>query len=76
MTPEQAVAIMSAVVALIGALIGLYVQIAKLHTQVNGRLSDLLELTATSSLAEGKLAGPDTPPAGAEPPPLAPPSAP
>jgi hypothetical protein len=75
-TPEQFVAILGAVTTAIVAIAGVYVQLHQLHAKVNGRLTELLVLTRAAALAEGKLEGLGHPPAGAEPPPLAPPAAP
>jgi len=56
-TVEQFVAILAAITALIGVLGGIWVQLRQTHKLVNSRLSALLELTATSSRAEGVLEG-------------------
>jgi hypothetical protein len=56
-TPEQLVAVLGAITALIVAIGGLYVQFAQLHRQLNSRMDQLLELTKTSATAEGKLQG-------------------
>lgn len=55
MTAEQLVALIGAVTALLVALGVILQQIVSLRRQVDGRLTQLLELTATSSTAEGKL---------------------
>lgn len=75
-TPEQFVAILGSIAAAIVAIGGVYVQVHQLHTKVNGRLTELLELTRTAALAKGKLEGPDPAPAGIQPPPANTPSAP
>jgi len=50
-------AIAGAVVLVVGAIGAVYVQLAKLREQVNGRLTQLLELTERSSEARGRLQG-------------------
>jgi len=55
-TPEQLIAVVGAFTALFIAIAGVLVQVASLKRSVNGRLTQLLELTATSSRAEGTLA--------------------
>jgi hypothetical protein len=44
----------AAVVALLGALGALYVQLRRTHQLVNSRMDELLELTRLSSRAEGR----------------------
>lgn len=56
MSPEQFVAIVAAITALVVAVGGVIVQVVQLRRQVDGRLTQLLELTATSSRAAGALA--------------------
>lgn len=55
MTVEQLIAILGAVTLLIGSITALFVQMKKLELRVDGRLTQLLELTQMSALAEGKL---------------------
>lgn len=55
MSPEQLVAVMGALTALVVAVGGVYVQIRQLSRRVDGRLEQLLELTATSAHAQGVL---------------------
>jgi hypothetical protein len=70
MSPEQIAAAASAVVAILGALTALIIalvqlnsKVQKTHDAVNSRMEEMLALTRASSLAQGKLAGPDVPPA-------------
>jgi hypothetical protein len=53
-------AIGSASVLIIGALGAVYLQVRKTHQLVNSRMTELLDLTRKSSLAEGKLEQPTT----------------
>lgn len=55
MTPEQLVALMGGLATLIVAVTGLYVQIAKLNQRVDGRLTELLEVTRSAAHAKGAL---------------------
>jgi hypothetical protein len=55
MTPEQVVAIITALVALLGAVTAVIVQLRNLHTLVNSRMTQLLDLTQTSARAQGQL---------------------
>jgi hypothetical protein len=63
MTAQDWVAIIGAVagglVTILGACGAVYVQVRKTHNLVNSRMSQLLELTKTSAIAEGRLAGPE-----------------
>ena len=68
-TPELIAAVASGTVALIGALTALVVAVARLNTKtaathelVNSRMTELLELTRKSSMAQGRLAGPEATP--------------
>ena len=68
MTPELIAAVASATVAIIGALTALVIAVTRLnsrvqetHELVNSRMTELLELTRASSLAEGKLNAADKP---------------
>lgn len=65
MTPEQFVAIIGALTALIIAVTAAWVQLRATHQLVNGRMQELLQLTRDSSKAEGKLEGPAAPSSGA-----------
>jgi hypothetical protein len=56
MTVEQLVAVLGAVTLLLGAITALFVQIRRLEFRVDGRLTQLLELTKVAAIAEGKLA--------------------
>jgi hypothetical protein len=69
MTPDQQfiLAILAAMVPLLGALAAVFVQIRQLKLHVNSRMDQLLELTKTASKAEGDLAA--TQRLGSEPPP-------
>jgi len=50
-------AIAAAAVLIIGAIGAIYMQVRSLRDRVNGRLDQLLELTAHSSEARGRLQG-------------------
>lgn len=54
-SPGELTALVIAVTGLIAALAGLYGQMRSLSRRVDGRLSELLELTRRSSKAEGVL---------------------
>jgi len=58
-TPEQFVAILTALTALVGAMVAVLRQVHQTHALVNSRMEELLALTRTSSRAEGRLEGPD-----------------
>lgn len=60
MTPEQGVALLGALTALVAALGAILVQLRQTHQLVNSRLTQLLELTERSSSAEGVLQGQQT----------------
>lgn len=62
LTPEQFVTVLGAITALIVALTALFVQLRKTHELVNGRMTELLKITKEAGVAQGKLAGPDSPP--------------
>lgn len=53
MTPEQLVAVLGAITALIVAVGAVYVQVLRTHQLVNGRMNELLEATRSSAHAEG-----------------------
>lgn len=55
MTVEQATALMVALTSLIGAFIALSVQLRHYHQQVDGRMTELMELTKRASFAEGQV---------------------
>lgn len=55
MSPEQLVAVIGALTALFIAITGVLVQVLALRRAVDGRLTQLLELTAASSRAAGAL---------------------
>lgn len=61
MTPEQFTALISAIAVLIAAVTGLLVAVSRWHAQVNSRMDQLLELTRTSSRAEGVASVRETP---------------
>lgn len=64
MTPEQLVAVLGAITALIVAVGAVYVQVLRTHQLVNGRMNELLEATRSSAHAEGVIAAiAATPPA-------------
>jgi len=58
MSPEQFVAILGALTALIAAVAAALVQVRATHALVNSRMTQLLALTQQASLAQGKLEGP------------------
>jgi len=47
----------SAFAVILAAIGGVYVQVRKYHAEVNSRMGELLELTRSSSLAQGRLEG-------------------
>jgi hypothetical protein len=51
-------AIGAALVLILGAIGALYQRVHAYHTEVNGRMSQLLELTKTAGQAEGRLERP------------------
>lgn len=59
MSPEQFGTILLALAAVLGAVAKCIAELRAYHHAVNSKMDRLLELTATSSLAEGKLLGPD-----------------
>lgn len=62
LTPEQFVAVLGAITALVVALTAVFAQLRRTHMMVNGRLTELLKLTHDAALAKGKLAGSNAPP--------------
>jgi hypothetical protein len=58
MSPEQFVAVLGAVTALVIAVSGVFIQVRQTHQLVNSRMTQLVNLTRDSSLAQGKLEGP------------------
>lgn len=74
MTPEQFVAIIGSLTALIVAVGAAIVQIVQLRAKVDGRLSELLAITRAGARTEGELVGRDyVAPLPAQPPVLLPP---
>jgi hypothetical protein len=64
LSPEQFAAILLALAAVFGAVARCIAELRSYHSAVNSKMDALLELTATASLAEGKLLGeakPSTP---------------
>ena len=61
MSATDLVAIIAAITALLGSRTAMFVQLRRLELRVDGRLSELLELTRKSSKAEGVLEGSNTP---------------
>lgn len=59
MTPEQFVAVMGAVTALVVALGAIYAQLRATHALTNSRMTELIKATHQSSLKEGELVGRD-----------------
>lgn len=59
MSAEQVVAILGAVGALVLALTALIVQVRGLRTDINGRMTKLVEAVSTASHKEGELEGRD-----------------
>ena len=55
MTPEQLVAVLGAITALVVAFGAIFRELRSLKTHVNSRMDQLIDLTATSSKAEGVL---------------------
>jgi len=64
MTPEQLVAILVAITGVLGAIGILIGQIRQLRHEVNGRLSELLFVTAAAAHKEGEMMGRDFPTQG------------
>ena len=60
MTPEQFAAIMVAFAAVLGGVARCIAELRAYHKAVNSKMDALLELTATSSYAEGKLGAADS----------------
>lgn len=58
-TPEQFVAIISALAVLIGAVTALLVQVARIRGNINGRLDQLVQTAALAAEKRGELAGRD-----------------
>lgn len=74
MSPEQVIAVLTAVTALVSALGTLAVQLARLRGQIernhdllNGRVGELLSAVQLASLKEGELRGRDYGPSGRPP---------
>ena len=61
MTTDQFVAVLGALTALVVAASGLAFQVRSYHREVDGRMSELLELTRTAAHAQGVLQGADPP---------------
>lgn len=59
MSPEQLVAVMAGLTALLGAVALVLRQLQELRKDLNGRLQQLLEAERARSLKEGELAGRD-----------------
>ena len=64
MTPEQFAAVLVALAAVLGGIARCIAEVRAYHRAVNSKMDALLELTATSSRAEGRLEGTQTPPPG------------
>ncbi len=59
MTPEQFVAVLGAVTALVVALGAIFVQLRQTHTIINSRMTELIETTRQAAQSKGELAGRD-----------------
>lgn len=59
MTIENAIALVVAVTALLGAIGALYVQVRSVGKQIDGRMQELMTVTAQANLKQGELAGRD-----------------
>jgi len=57
LSPEQFVAILGGLAVLLAAVARCIAELRAYHAAVNSKMDALLELTATSSRAEGKLEG-------------------
>jgi hypothetical protein len=57
-TVDQFVAVIGAFTALLVAVTALAVQVHAWHKQINSRMDQLLEITRSAAIAEGKLEGP------------------
>lgn len=56
-SPSESAAILTAAAAVLTAIAALFVQIRKLEARVDGRLTELLEMTRRASKAEGVVEG-------------------
>jgi IS30 family transposase len=56
LSPEQMIAVLGALTALVVAVGSLYRQVRQTHDLVNSRMTELLDATKAASHAEGKLA--------------------
>jgi hypothetical protein len=54
------IAVLGALLAVVQQLVALIREVRGVHTLVNSRMTELLDVTRSSSLAEGKLTGRDT----------------
>jgi len=61
LSPEQFVAILGGLAVLLAAVARCIAELRAYHAAVNSKMDALLELTATSSRAEGKLEGQSEP---------------
>lgn len=59
MTPEQFVAVLGAITALVVALGAIFVQLRQTHTLVNGQAQQLRDMTGLAAQKQGELAGRD-----------------
>lgn len=59
MTVEQAVALIGALTAFLGAIAAVLIQLHQLHSKLNGRLDQLLAQATVAAQKEGELAGRD-----------------
>lgn len=59
MTPEQALALMGGMTALITATAALLFQVRGLRKDIDGRMKDLVQVSAAAARARGELEGRD-----------------
>lgn len=59
MTPDQVVAIMGGLAALLAAVTALLVQVGRLRSEVNGRLQQLVDASVEAAQKRGELLGRD-----------------
>jgi hypothetical protein len=58
-TPEQFVAILTALTALLVAVAGVLIQVRQTHELVNGKMHELVQLAQVAAKKEGELEGRD-----------------
>lgn len=61
MTVDQFIAVLGALGTLLAAVTACFIQVRQVHALVNSRMTELLELTRHSAVADTKLAAPVSP---------------